>query len=101
MDKETGAVVESCTIVTVPANDQMQVIHDRMPAVLRKNNYDSWLNPQLDNGEMLHFILELNHEEIEMLYVSNYMGKSRNDGENVYRYLIIRGQQGLKLKGRG
>jgi putative SOS response-associated peptidase YedK len=41
-----GAVVESCTIVTMPANKLMAEIHNvkhRMPAILSKKDQDTWL----------------------------------------------------------
>jgi putative SOS response-associated peptidase YedK len=41
-----GVVVESCTIVTMPANQLMTEIHNvkhRMPAILAKEDRDTWL----------------------------------------------------------
>ena len=37
--------LETCTIVTLPANAVMQPLHDRMPAVLPASEYDAWLDP--------------------------------------------------------
>jgi len=47
---EDGAVIESCVHITMPANDLMAHIHNtgnnphRMPAILRKEDQDVWLN---------------------------------------------------------
>ena len=41
--------VESCTIVTTSANQIIAPIHDRMPAILRPEQYDAWLDP--GNGD--------------------------------------------------
>lgn len=41
-----GTTVESCTIITLPANPFMAEIHNskaRMPAILRRNEHDAWL----------------------------------------------------------
>jgi len=42
-DKASGNVIESCTIVTVPPNEVCAPIHDRMPAILDRNDYAAWL----------------------------------------------------------
>lgn len=39
-----GTEFESAAIITVPANDHIGQIHDRMPAILNKSDYDHWLN---------------------------------------------------------
>ncbi len=41
-----GTVVESCTIITMPANALMAEIHNgraRMPAILERADFDAWL----------------------------------------------------------
>lgn len=40
-----GAEHLTCAIVTVPANDFMRPIHDRMPAILRPDDLAVWLDP--------------------------------------------------------
>jgi putative SOS response-associated peptidase YedK len=42
-DKE-GKVIESCTILTTEANEAVQRLHDRMPVILRPDDYDTWLD---------------------------------------------------------
>lgn len=48
---EDGSILESVTIITMPANPMMAEIHNakaRMPAILRHEDYDAWLttNPE-------------------------------------------------------
>ena len=43
-----GSEVPTCTIITVPANEVVAEVHDRMPAILRPEDYEVWLSP----GEM-------------------------------------------------
>ena len=40
-----GEKLASCTIITVPANDAVSPIHDRMPAILSDAALDAWLDP--------------------------------------------------------
>jgi putative SOS response-associated peptidase YedK len=41
---ETGEVVRTFCVITVPANDMIDAIHDRMPAILSPHGYDRWLS---------------------------------------------------------
>ena len=40
-----GTLIESFTINTVPPNDLMKPLHDRMPCILGRKNYLRWLDP--------------------------------------------------------
>lgn len=39
--------VESCTIITSEANDDLRPIHDRMPVILTPDDFERWLDPSL------------------------------------------------------
>ncbi len=41
-----GGEIDTCAIVTVPANDAMLPIHDRMPAVVAPEHFDAWLDAE-------------------------------------------------------
>ncbi len=41
-----GSEVPTCTIITVPANEVVATVHDRMPAILRPEDYATWLSPE-------------------------------------------------------
>jgi len=43
-----GDWLQSFSVITVEANTAMRTIHDRMPAILRPQDYDEWL----DRGEV-------------------------------------------------
>lgn len=36
-------VIKTCTIITCPANKFMKKLHDRMPVILKPEDYDKWL----------------------------------------------------------
>ncbi len=54
--KPDGTVVESCVHITMPANDLMKSVHNtgknphRMPAILRKEDQDAWLNGAVEDA---------------------------------------------------
>jgi len=42
----SGEWVRTFAIITVPANELVGTIHDRMPAILHKEDYEKWLGPE-------------------------------------------------------
>ncbi len=40
LDKESGELVETCTIITTEANEVLELVHDRMPVILKPENYE-------------------------------------------------------------
>ena len=45
-DPARGEWVRTFTIITVPANELVSAIHDRMPAILEKHDYERWLSAE-------------------------------------------------------
>lgn len=56
-DKETGEFLETCTIITTEANEVLEPIHERMPVILDRENYDLWLDTQIDEIDQLQKLL--------------------------------------------
>ena len=52
-----GEIIESCTILTTDANDLTQPIHDRMPVILKPEDYDLWLDPEVKDPKLLKPLL--------------------------------------------
>lgn len=54
--KLDGTAIESCVHITMPANDLMRDIHNggnnphRMPAILRREDYEAWLAGSIDEA---------------------------------------------------
>jgi putative SOS response-associated peptidase YedK len=53
----TGEEIASCAIVTIAANELLQPIHERMPAIIAPQDYDLWLNTQVQTPEQLQPLL--------------------------------------------
>jgi putative SOS response-associated peptidase YedK len=47
-----GQLIKSCSILTTTANVTSQV-HDRMPVILGKDDYDVWLDPGMTNVDVI------------------------------------------------
>ncbi len=52
-----GEIIESCTILTTDANDLTRPIHDRMPVILKSEDYDLWLDPEVKDPYLLKPLL--------------------------------------------
>jgi len=51
-------VIESCTILTTDSNELLQPIHDRMPVILKVEDYDLWLDPRVKKPDALQPLLK-------------------------------------------
>src|SRR5579864_316808 len=40
-----GEIIQTCTILTTQPNSLVETVHDRMPVILDRHNYDLWLDP--------------------------------------------------------
>jgi putative SOS response-associated peptidase YedK len=54
-----GSPIRSCAIITTAPNDLMSGIHDRMPAILRREDEEAWLRPGGDSKHDLPPLLEM------------------------------------------
>lgn len=78
LDKESGELVETCTIITTEANAVLEPVHDRMPVILKAEDYDEWLDEKHKNTARLQNLL-IPYRADEM--ASHAVGKSINYAE--------------------
>lgn len=57
LDKITGEPLETCTIITTQANEVLQPVHDRMPVILHREDYDEWLDKNVKDTARLEKLL--------------------------------------------
>ena len=51
--RETGELIETCTIITTKANKLLEPVHERMPVILPREMYDEWLDEgERDTGKL-------------------------------------------------
>jgi putative SOS response-associated peptidase YedK len=75
-----GRVIESCTVITTQANDLMKPLHDRMPVILRHEDYALWLDPSAKDADMLRGLLRPYAGDDLVAYpVSRLVNNPRND----------------------
>ena len=78
-----GDFVFSFSLITQKANAAMAPIHDRMPAIFRKEEERYWLDDALSPQEALSLIQPLPDECFHFYPVSNRVGKVAENDENL------------------
>jgi putative SOS response-associated peptidase YedK len=72
--------VESCTIVTTEANDLMRPLHDRMPVILHREDYDRWLDTGLqDASKLMPLLVPYSGDDLTAYAVSTRVNNARNE----------------------
>lgn len=71
----TGENIHSFTIITIEANAFMKEIHDRMPAILTKQNEKSWLDFEIRPNDALELLLPYPSDLMKAYEVSDQVNK--------------------------
>jgi len=53
-----GDWIRSCSILTTTPNAVTSAVHDRMPVILDRDDYDVWLDPGMNNGDVVSQLLK-------------------------------------------
>ncbi len=73
---QAGESLESCAIITTAANATMQPLHDRMPVIIARDNFDTWLTDAAHAGDLLR---PCPAEDLEAYPVRRQVGNPRYD----------------------
>jgi len=74
--------IETCTILTTNANALLSDIHDRMPVIIGKENYDLWLDRRVTTPEKVADLLHpFNPQRMKKYPVSTHVNSVNNDDE--------------------
>lgn len=77
-DAATGESSESCTIITVAANSLAVNVHDRMPAILKPEDMETWLGGS-DEAALAACLAPFPSEGMTARMVSSRVNAVRND----------------------
>jgi putative SOS response-associated peptidase YedK len=78
-DKETGKALETYTVITTDPNELMEPIHNRMPVILHRQDYDRWLEPGEPSRLPVDLLRPYPAEEMKAWPVSRDVGNVRNN----------------------
>jgi len=75
-----GTALESCTLLTTAANALLSAVHDRMPVLLRRQDYGRWLDPDIrDAREIQSLLVPAPEQSLTSHAVSAAVGDARRD----------------------
>lgn len=76
----TGQSVKSFSILTTMPNAVTSLVHERMPVILQKEDYDLWLDPGMSNVEAIADLLKpYDARSMRSCTVSTRINDVRND----------------------
>jgi putative SOS response-associated peptidase YedK len=76
--------LRSCSIVTTEANTTLAPVHDRMPVVLGRHDWDRWLDRDItDGGAVVDLLRPAADDLLELWPVSPRVNSARNDDERL------------------
>ena len=79
-DPVAGKDVETFTILTTEPNDVTRPLHNRMPAIVRPEDYDRWLDPREHDPERLKGVIRTTEDGTMVAYpVSSRVNSPAND----------------------
>lgn len=79
-DRGTGEEVHSFCIVTCQPNEMMSKIHDRMPVILDRADYERWLGEEPDPADLLK---PFPSDRMKMWRIDRKVGNSKNDTADI------------------
>jgi putative SOS response-associated peptidase YedK len=75
-----GEPIESCSIITTDANELSAEIHNRMPVILRGDEADAWIDPDVEDPAALAELLRpFDAEQMRCYPVGSAVGNVKNN----------------------
>ena len=76
-----GSCLETFAILTTEPNSVVEPVHKRMPVILKRADYDAWLDPDdQDTNRLQEMLVPYPHTEMEGIPVSTYVNNPANQG---------------------
>ncbi len=77
-----GQMIESVAIITRDSVGELATIHSRMPVILPKDRWESWLNPSLQDAENVRNLMEYSdlYSGLSVYPVSNSVNSVAHNG---------------------
>jgi putative SOS response-associated peptidase YedK len=80
-DDPDGTTIESCAVLTTEANELVRPYHDRMPCILRPEDYGLWLDTSAKDMQALcQLLAPFPAAEMEGVPVGPHVNSAKNEG---------------------
>ena len=81
-DKLTGEISGSYSIITIPANDLMEQIHNtkkRMPLIIEPDKANDWLDPLLSENEIKEYFIPVESKKLKAYTIKKFVPSNTNE----------------------
>jgi putative SOS response-associated peptidase YedK len=75
----TGKTLETYTIITTGPNELMEQLHNRMPVILHRQDYERWMAPADPAQLPVDLLRPFPADDMKAWRVSNDVGNVRNN----------------------
>jgi putative SOS response-associated peptidase YedK len=82
-DKATGQAVETYTVITTDSNELMEPLHNRMPVILQRQDYQRWLAPAEPSQLPIDLLRPFPAEQMNAWKVGSAVGNVRNNSPDL------------------
>ena len=83
-----GDTIHSFTIITIAPNTLMKEIHDRMPAMLLKENENLWLDNEIKPKDALQLLIPYPSDQMEAYPVSDKVNSVKANDKSLIERII-------------
>lgn len=86
LDKSTGEVISTFSIITTEANPLTDYIHNikhRMPAILNQADEERWLDPKLGKSDIEQLLLPFPADQMDAYVIDNDFLKKKADDPTI------------------
>ena len=72
--------ISTCAILTTDPTDTLRGIHDRMPVIIPREAYATWLDPNPDRARLLPLLVPFTDQPLEAVAVGLAVNNARTEG---------------------
>ena len=80
--EDEGQILDSCSIIVMPANEVMKPLHERMPVIIAPAHYDLWLDQRItEKDEIMGYLNSAPSSSLKFYPVSPWVNSPKHDDE--------------------
>lgn len=76
-------VMHTCAVITTDNNEDLAHVHDRMPVLIERKDYDWWLDPSSNAVDLQSLLHPASPGTVQAWKVSRLVSQVRNDGPHL------------------
>jgi len=78
-DNNIGKTIINCALLTTQPNEKIEKLHDRMPVVLEKKDWEKWLNTQSSYEVLNTLYRPISNDLVHIMQVNDIVNSVKND----------------------